>query len=108
VRIPQKRSSTFPIKLPRSTGSIATHFQSHLELLLILLRLSDAMAEVRDVRGLQIHRSHWVATHAVDRIERLSDGRLRVHLVNGLTLPVSRTFVRAVREAGLGKEINGS
>ena len=30
---PQKRSSTFPIKLPRSTGSIATQFQSHLELL---------------------------------------------------------------------------
>ena len=28
---------------------------------LILLRLSDAMAEVRDVPGLQIHRSHWVA-----------------------------------------------
>jgi len=24
----------------------------------------------------------------------LSDGRLRVHLVNGLTLPVSRTFAR--------------
>ena len=31
------------------------------------------------------------------------DGGLRVHLVNGLTLPVSRTFARAVREAGLGK-----
>ena len=30
---PQKRSSTFPIKLPRSTGSIETQFQSHLELL---------------------------------------------------------------------------
>jgi hypothetical protein len=75
---------------------------------LILLRLSDAMAEVRDVPGLQIHRSHWVAANAVDRTERLSDGRLRVHLVNGLTLPVSRTFARAVREAGLGKEINGS
>jgi hypothetical protein len=70
---------------------------------LILLRLSDAMAEVRDVQGLQIHRSHWVAARAVDGTERLSDGRLRVHLVNGLTLPVSRTFARAVREAGLGK-----
>ena len=70
---------------------------------LILLRLSDAMAEVQDVPGLQIHRSHWVAARAVDRTERLSDGRLRVHLVNGLTLPVSRTFARAVREAGLGK-----
>ena len=32
---------------------------------LILLRLSDAMTEVQDVPGLQIHRSHWVATRAV-------------------------------------------
>ena len=70
---------------------------------LVLLRLSDAMAEVQDVPGLQIHRSHWVASSAVDRTERWRDGRLRVHLVNGLTLPVSRTFARAVREAGLGK-----
>ena len=31
--IPQKRSSTFSIKLPRSTGSIATQCQSDLELL---------------------------------------------------------------------------
>jgi len=70
---------------------------------LILLRLSDAMAEVQDVPGLQIHRSHWVATRAVNRTERLTDGRIRLHLINGLTLPVSRTFARAVREAGLGK-----
>lgn len=70
---------------------------------LILLRLSDAMAEVQDMPGLQIHRSHWVASGAVDRVERLAEGRLRVHLVNGLALPVSRTFARAVREAGLGK-----
>lgn len=70
---------------------------------LVLLRLSDAMAEVQGVPGLQIHRSHWVASSAVDRVERLAEGRLRVHLVNGLALPVSRTFARAVREAGLGK-----
>jgi hypothetical protein len=69
---------------------------------LILLRLSDAMAEVQDVSGLQIHRSHWVALAAVDRAERLPDGRIRLHLVNGLALPVSRTFARAVREAGFG------
>ena len=70
---------------------------------LVLLRLSDAMAEVQDVPGLQIHRSHWVASSAVDRVERLAEGRLRVHLVNKLPPPVSRTFARAVREAGLGK-----
>jgi hypothetical protein len=103
------------LALERRGGILALSMEDHYVRIftdagesLILLRLSDAMAEVRDVRGLQIHRSHWVAAHAVDRTERLSDGRLRVHLVNGLTLPVSRTFARAVREAGLGKEINGS
>jgi hypothetical protein len=69
---------------------------------LVLLRLSDAMAEVRDVAGLQIHRSHWVASDAVSRTERLPDGRIRLHLVNGLILPVSRSFARAVRDTGLG------
>lgn len=71
---------------------------------LVLLRLSDAIAEVQEVPGLQIHRSHWIARAAVARMERLPDGRLRLHLVNGSVLPVSRTFAKQVREAGLEQE----
>lgn len=67
---------------------------------LLLLRLSDAMVEAGGTPGLRIHRSHWIATAAVTRLERLPDGRLRVHLVNGLVLPVSRSHAKAVREAG--------
>ncbi|UEM20573.1 LytTR family transcriptional regulator [Skermanella mucosa] len=67
---------------------------------LLLLRLSDAMVETGGTPGLRIHRSHWVATAAVTRLERLPDGRLRLHLVNGLVLPVSRSYAKAVREAG--------
>jgi hypothetical protein len=68
---------------------------------LVLLRLSDAIAEVQEVSGFQIHRSHWVARAAVARMERLPDGRLRLYLMNGSVLPVSRTFAKQVREVGL-------
>jgi hypothetical protein len=46
ARIPQKRSSAFFIKLPRSTGSIATQFQSNLELLQALAKqIKDVIFE---------------------------------------------------------------
>lgn len=67
---------------------------------LILMRLSDAMAEVGDTPGLQVHRSHWVATGAVTAARR--DGaRAILSLANDMDIPVSRTYLPAVREAGL-------
>ena len=66
---------------------------------LILCRLADAMAELPAGAGVQVHRSHWVARGAVERAER--DGaRLVLALKGGLRVPVSRTFLLAVREAG--------
>jgi hypothetical protein len=55
----------------------------------LLMRLTDAIAETGDEPGLQVHRSHWVARHAV--IERRSDGeRWWLVLENGRAVPVSR------------------
>lgn len=55
---------------------------------LVLYRLSDAVKELGD-RGVQIHRSYWVAYDAIRAIKR--DGSaLFVILDNGTTLPVSR------------------
>ena len=68
---------------------------------LVLMRLSDAMKETAGVRGLQVHRSHWVARDAVKRVVR-SDGRTLLELKDGTVLPVSRGYLPAVREAGLG------
>jgi DNA-binding LytR/AlgR family response regulator len=67
---------------------------------LVLMRLADAMRETGDVAGLQIHRSHWVATDAVAKTHR-SSGRTELELKNGLRLPVSRGFLPEVRAAGL-------
>jgi DNA-binding LytR/AlgR family response regulator len=67
---------------------------------LVLLRLSDAIAEAEGVPGLQIHRSHWVTLAAVARVRR--DGaRVLLVLKDGRELPVSRTFMPQARLAGL-------
>lgn len=67
---------------------------------LVLMRLSDAMAEAEGVPGLQVHRSHWVALPAVARVRR--DGaRAVLTLKDGRELPVSRSFLPDVKRAGL-------
>lgn len=64
----------------------------------ILKRMSDALAELNGFPGLQIHRSHWVALDAIDRVER--EGRkCQVVLKNGKMLPVSRPNIPVVTEA---------
>lgn len=68
---------------------------------LVLMRLSDAIAETAPVQGLQVHRSHWVALDAVARPVRV-DGKLQLELRDGRRLPVSRSYLKAVRQAGLG------
>lgn len=56
---------------------------------LILLRLGDAMAELGEARGAQVHRSWWVARDAVERVER-SGEKAALVLRGGLRVPVSR------------------
>lgn len=66
---------------------------------LILMRLSDAVAELEGLEGAQTHRSWWVARDAVRDVKR-SDGRAALSLEGGLVAPVSRRYARALREAG--------
>lgn len=67
---------------------------------LVLLRLSDAIAESAPTPGLRIHRSHWVALHAVTSARREA---LRgfVTSADGTERPVSRSHLAVVEEAGL-------
>jgi DNA-binding LytR/AlgR family response regulator len=66
---------------------------------LILMRLSDALAELEGLEGAQTHRSWWVARDAVRGVSR-GDGRATLTLEGGLEAPVSRRYARALREAG--------
>ena len=57
---------------------------------LILLRMSDAVAELSGVEGKRVHRSWWVARAAV--VGTASEkGRTLLRLVDGLKVPVSRS-----------------
>lgn len=66
---------------------------------LIHHRFSDAVRELGDA-GVQVHRSWWVVTSAVERVERDGDRHVLV-LRGGVRAPVSRTYALAARKAGL-------
>lgn len=66
---------------------------------LILMPLRDAIREAAPTPGLQIHRSHWVATDRIQRVHR-ADGKTQVILQDGTTLPVSRANTASLRELG--------
>jgi len=66
---------------------------------LILMRLSDALAELHGVEGAQVHRSWWVSRSAVvGAAPRRSGAALT--LKDGTIAPVSRTYAQALKRAG--------
>jgi hypothetical protein len=66
---------------------------------LVLMRLSDAIAEMDGVEGLRVHRSWWVARKAVRSVQLNGrGGRLILH--DALQAPVARSALSLVRAAG--------
>jgi hypothetical protein len=74
---------------------------------LVLSRLADAIAGLGAVEGLRVHRSWWVARHAV-RSATVERRRLSLVLVNGVTAPVSRQAAPAVRREGWARRTAGA
>ena len=66
---------------------------------LILMRLSDAIVELPANTGAQTHRSWWVAKDAVRGVTK-ADGRATLALDGPLEVPVSRSFYKALNDAG--------
>lgn len=66
---------------------------------LILMRLYDAIEALDGIEGSQVHRSWWVAKSAITDTVR-KDGRPQFKLQNGLLVPISRTFIKALRQDG--------
>jgi len=67
---------------------------------LIDSRLVDAIADMLDVDGLQIHRDWWVKRRAVTGSERTGKS-ISLTLVNGRSVPVGPAYAHLVRSAGL-------
>lgn len=68
---------------------------------LVLMRLSDAIREVGDTRGDQVHRSHWVAYDGVQSVRREGDRAIVTLKGSGTEIPVSRANIAKIKEAGL-------
>lgn len=66
----------------------------------LLIRFGDALNEVTEVKGWRIHRSHWVAESGISQMKR-SKGQTVVVLDDGAQLPVSRTYLSHLQQAGV-------
>ena len=66
---------------------------------LVLARFADVLAELTGIDGEQVHRGAWIAAASVDGAMR--EGRAwRLVLADGTRLPVSASYVAAVRARG--------
>lgn len=66
---------------------------------LILMRMADALKELGDYPGIQLHRSWWAAVDAIKKVRR-EKRKYTVELSNGLQAPVSQTHVEKLKQAG--------
>jgi DNA-binding LytR/AlgR family response regulator len=107
---PEAAPNRFTDRLPlplRSAKVIALEAEDHYlrvhleggQSTLILMRLSDAIAELPKDTGAQTHRSWWVAKDAVRGVTK-SEGRATLTLNAPLEAPVSRSFYKALNDAG--------
>lgn len=67
---------------------------------LILMRLSDAIREVGQTNGAQVHRSHWVSFDNVTSARKEGD-RAILTMSNGVEIPVSRANISKIKDVGL-------
>lgn len=103
-----QQQARFLDRLPLSLGTnlIALEMEDHyvrahtdLGSDLILLRMRDAVAELDDLDGAQVHRSWWVSRSAVEGSSR--EGRnIRLRLSGGLEAPVSRSAAPDLKQQG--------
>ena len=100
----EPRSASFLDRLPVQLGRDVVYLKvsgHYLEVVttqgsgVILQRLMDAVRELGG-RGMQTHRSYWVAHRHVRYFVR-RDRRTMLHLTGDYEIPVSRTFLPEVR-----------
>lgn len=66
---------------------------------MILMRLADAIRELTALEGMQTHRSWWVARQGMADAAK-DEGKVTLKLKSGVEAPVSRTYLKAVKDAG--------
>lgn len=96
-RLPVKLQDAAILALQGEDHYVRVHTDRGSEL--ILLRLTDAIAEMGSTPGARTHRSWWVSKAAIANVRR-DNGRVALILSNGTEAPVSRGYAPELREAG--------
>lgn len=103
---PRPGATRFQARLDPATGTdiVSLTMQDHYVRVstttgteMVLIRFADALSELGEIDGLRIHRSHWVAMRHVTTLGR-EDGKLKVQLDDGRSLPVSQTYAADLRK----------
>jgi hypothetical protein len=97
MRLSAKRRGARLIAIEAEDHYVRIHTDQGSELL--TMRFSDALEELAQVHGHQLHRSWWAAGDAIEEV-RWRRGSGEARLAGGLTAPVSRSFAASLREAG--------
>jgi len=66
---------------------------------MVLMRLSDAIAESEPLTGLQTHRSWWVSKDAIEDIQSKGRGA-EITLKGNIKVPVSRNALKILKNKG--------
>jgi LytTr DNA-binding domain len=107
---PPLREAHFKDRLPAGFGTLIAlkgedHYVralSETRDVLILIRLRDAITELGEAPGFQVHRSWWVAREGIASVKREGRGAT-ITLANGTEITVARERVAVLKEAGLLK-----
>lgn len=89
---PQKRGELLRLSVQDHYTEIVTTRGRQL----VLLRFADALRDIGDTQGMQVHRSHWVADAGAVSLLRKA-GRIYIVTQDGEEIPVSRSYSAAVQ-----------
>lgn len=101
--------SGFLLRLPPSLGKevIALSAEDHYVRVytklgndLILYRFSDAVREMPENLGIQVHRSHWVNLGAITKFEE-SGRAYKLTVEDSVTIPVSQRYIEVLKGHGV-------
>jgi hypothetical protein len=96
-RLSARRRNARLIAIEAHDHYLRVHTDAGVEM--ITLRFADGLDELALAHGWRVHRSWWVAADAVEAV-RWRRGAGEIQLVDGLKVPVSRTYGPVVKQAG--------
>ena len=97
LRLSAKRRAARLIAIEAEDHYVRVHTDLGSEL--VAMRFSEALDELAQAYGFQVHRSWWVGAQAIEAVRWFRGGG-EARLAGGVVAPVSRTYAPALKSAG--------